>query len=119
MHAYSGSPKKDAQQLRELTLRLAETVELERRKIAHELHDQIGQTLTALGINLKRHPYVYPPEENIKPLHLIDDSLELIDQAVERTRDIMAELRPPVLDDFGLLAAPKNGMPIDLLSEPI
>jgi two-component system sensor histidine kinase UhpB len=35
----------------------------------------------------------------------LDDSLVLVEQTTERIRDVMAELRPPVLDDYGLVAA--------------
>ena len=67
----------------------------------------MGQTLTALGINLNVIRSLIVPENDIKQLHLVDDSLKLVEEAVERTRDIIGELRPPVLDDYGLLAALK------------
>lgn len=89
------------QQLQQLASRLIETEENERRRIARELHDQIGQQLTALGINLHIIEQSVLPEQRKR----IDDSLELIAAMTEQVRDIMTDLRPPVLDDYGLRAA--------------
>jgi PAS domain S-box-containing protein len=89
------------QQLQQLSSRLIETEENERRHIARELHDQIGQQLTALGINLHIMEQCVAPEQRKR----IDDSLELIAAMTGQVRDIMTYLRPPVLDDYGLRAA--------------
>ncbi|MBU0663308.1 MAG: response regulator [Proteobacteria bacterium] len=86
------------QQLQRLSSRLMETEEIERRRIASKLHDQIGQELTALGLNLHIMGQSVPPEQRKR----IDDSLELIAAMTGQVRDIMADLRPPVLDDYGL-----------------
>jgi PAS domain S-box-containing protein len=85
-------------QLQQLSSRLIETEELERRRIARELHDQIGQQLTALGLNLHIMGQSVRPEEHKR----IDESLELIAAMTGKVRDIMSDLRPPVLDDYGL-----------------
>jgi two-component system sensor histidine kinase UhpB len=65
----------------------------------------VGQNLTILGINLNiikaQLPNNSPTEVSIR----LDDSLELVEQTTERIRDVMANLRPPVLDDYGLVAA--------------
>lgn len=89
------------EQLQQLSSRLIETEEIERRHIARQLHDQIGQQLTALGLNLHILGQSVPPEQRRR----IDDSLELIATMTGQIRDIMADLRPPVLDDYGLRAA--------------
>lgn len=89
------------EQLQKLSSRLIETEEIERRHIARQLHDQIGQQLTALGINLHILGQSVPPEQHQR----IDDSLELIAAMTGQVRDIMADIRPPVLDDYGLRAA--------------
>lgn len=89
-------------QLRALSARLSRVEEEERRRLARELHDRVGQNLTALSLNL-----------NIVRGHLVseqaaerlEDSLRLLEETVERVRDVMADLRPSVLDDYGLLAA--------------
>ena len=89
--------------LQSLSHRLAEAQETERRRIARELHDQIGQSLTTLGINLNVIQSQLAQESNAA--RWVQNSLELLAETIKRTRDIMAELRPPVLDDYGLAAA--------------
>jgi two-component system sensor histidine kinase UhpB len=61
--------------------------------------------LTALSINLNIIHNQLPPETATKMATRIDDSLKLVEETVERIRDVMAELRPPVLDDYGVSAA--------------
>jgi len=94
------------EQLRALAAALAETEEVERQQLARELHDQVGQNLTALGINLNvvrtLIPDTLPLGDQIRTR--LDDSLALVEQTTERIRDVMASLRPPVLDDYGLMA---------------
>jgi signal transduction histidine kinase len=92
------------ERLRALTARLAEVTEVERQRLARELHDQVGQNLTALGINLNI-VQSQMGEEAAPVLSRLDDSLALVEQTAERIRDVMANLRPPVLDDYGLVAA--------------
>jgi len=91
--------------LRALTAQLAEVTETERRQLARELHDQVGQNLTALGINLNIVRMQMPQETASPVLSRLDDSLSLVEQTAERVRDVMAHLRPPALDDYGLVAA--------------
>ena len=93
------------EQLRALAARLAEVEEAERRRLARELHDQVGQTLTALGINLNIVRAQMPGESSDAVRSRLEDSLALVEQTTERVRSVMAELRPPVLDDYGLVAA--------------
>lgn len=93
-------------QLRALTARLAEIQEDERKKITSELHDLVGQNLTALGLSLKLIQTQIPDEltvsDSIK--EQLQDALTLVTQTTSAIRNMMAELRPPVLDDYGLLA---------------
>lgn len=90
--------------LRALTERLAEVQERERQRLAQELHDQVGQNLTALSFTLSaaRIQLPHSPELDTIQRHL-DDSLALVEQIAELTRNLMAELRPPMLDDYGLV----------------
>ena len=88
-----------------LAARLAEAEEAERRRLAQELHDQVGQNLTALGINLNIVRTQMPEEAAAPARSRLDDSLALVEQMTERIRGVMADLRPPVLDDYGLVAA--------------
>lgn len=94
-----------AERLRALSAQLAEVAEAERQRLAHELHDQVGQRLTALGINLNIIRTQMPEEIGDAIRSRIDDSLSLVQQTAERIRDVMADLRPPVLDEYGLVAA--------------
>ncbi|MEW6569573.1 MAG: response regulator [Nitrospirota bacterium] len=90
--------------LRDLTMRLTEVTEAERQILARELHDQIGQNLTALGINLNMIRSQMSDDRR-QAIARVDDSLALVDQTSQRIRDLMGELRPSVIDDYGLLAA--------------
>lgn len=92
-------------QLLKLSARLVETEEAERRRIARELHDKLGQQLTALGLNLNIFEQELPPEQGLRQRKRIADMLLLVEEMTEQVRDIMADLRPPVLDDYGLTAA--------------
>jgi len=92
-------------QLQELSTRLIETEEAERRRIARELHDKLGQQLTAIGLNLNILEQSLPPEQVLAQRKRIADMLRLLEEMTEQVRDIMADLRPPVLDDYGLSAA--------------
>ncbi len=94
-----------AERLRALSARLAEVAEAERQRLARELHDQVGQNLTALGINLNIIRTQIPEEIAGSVRSRLDDSLSLVEQTTEQIRDVMANLRPPVLDDYGLVAA--------------
>jgi len=79
--------------------RLLAAQERERRRIARGLHEDIGQTLTALRLNLQR----LSPAEQETPI--VADSVALVDDALARVRALSVELRPSVLDDLGLTAA--------------
>ena len=92
-------------QLQALSARLAEAEESERRRLARELHDQVGQNLTALGINLNIVRTQAPEETATLVGPRLDDSLALVEQTAERIRSVMTDLRPPLLDDYGLVAA--------------
>jgi signal transduction histidine kinase len=96
--------RQQREQLRALSARLAAAEEAERRRLARELHDQVGQSLTALSINLNLVRSQLP-DTSIKEKQRLDDSLKLVEETAEHIRDVMAELRPAVLDDYGLLAA--------------
>lgn len=93
--------------LRALAMRLAEVQEVERQQLARELHDKIGQNLSALGFNLNfvrtRLPDTTVEAKSVRSR--LADSLALVEQMGEIIRDVMAELRPPVLDDYGLVDA--------------
>ena len=82
--------------------RLIEAQEAERQRIARELHDEIGQVLTALKINL--HTIQSACQTN-KCLPRIEESMAIIDEAIGQVRELSFNLRPALLDDLGLTAA--------------
>jgi len=93
-----------ARRLKGMSQRAAEVQESERRSLAQELHDRVGQNLTALNINLNILKGAIGPAGTALIGARIDDSLKLVDKTVENIRDVMAELRPAILDDYGLAA---------------
>lgn len=86
---------------------MAELSEIERKRLSRELHDQVGQNLTALGINLNIIQAEVAVSASKSLLSRLDDSVRLVEQTTQRIRDVLANLRPPVLDDYGLVAALK------------
>ena len=88
--------------LRAVSRRLVEVQETERRWLANELHDLVGQKLTALNINLNIVKLESAPSIAAQIEARLEDSLKLVEETIESIRDVMAELRPAVLDDFGL-----------------
>ncbi|MFV9507241.1 MAG: PAS domain-containing sensor histidine kinase [Oscillochloridaceae bacterium umkhey_bin13] len=92
-------------QLNALTVRLTEVEERERAALARELHDRVGQTLTALNINLMLIQNTLSDEALLAVGSRLDDATGLVDETVECVRDVMANLYPPVLADYGLVAA--------------
>jgi len=93
------------ERLRALAAQLADLTETERQQLAQELHDQVGQNLTALGINLNIVQTQLSEESTDLLRSRVDESLSLVEQTAEQIRDVMANLRPPVLDDYGLVSA--------------
>jgi PAS domain S-box-containing protein len=98
------SVQEQGERLRDTMARLAEAEEAERRRVVQTLHDRVGQNLTALGLNLS----LVQTQLRDRDLHELsshlDGALSLLERTNERIRRLMAELRPPVLDDYGLLA---------------
>ncbi|MDX1388656.1 MAG: two-component regulator propeller domain-containing protein [Acidobacteriota bacterium] len=92
------------QRLRLLTRRLEAAKEDERRRIARELHDEMGPALTAVIINLQ----LLSKDDPQKTIQRIDDTVELVDRMVQRIRDLSLDIRPPLLDALGLLPALKG-----------
>jgi PAS domain S-box-containing protein len=91
-------------ELQALSAKLVEVQETERQELSRELHDRIGQNLTALNLNLEalRGRLDGSGPEIISRLQ---DSRELLDATFDATLDLLSELRPPMLDDAGLLSA--------------
>jgi tripartite-type tricarboxylate transporter receptor subunit TctC len=91
--------------LKAVSHRLVEVQEAERRLLATELHDRAGPSLTALGINLSMVANSLPVEAEPRLAARLEECAALVVETVEAMRDVMRELRPLVLDDYGLVAA--------------
>jgi len=90
-------------QLRALAARLEAVREEERRGIARELHDVLGQALTSLRMDLRLIESEPPPEEEWRSR--MDELVDAVDGNIDLVRDLSARLRPPILDVMGLAAA--------------
>ncbi|MGH3056332.1 MAG: PAS domain-containing sensor histidine kinase, partial [Gaiellaceae bacterium] len=88
--------------LRAVSRRVVEVQEGERRGLANELHDLVGQKLAALSINLNIIKSQVSPDQATPINARLEDSLKLVEGTIESIRDVMAALRPAVLDDYGL-----------------
>jgi PAS domain S-box-containing protein len=88
--------------LRALTRRLVQAEETERRRIARELHDRVGQNLSALNINLD---LLLGHLKDGALRRRLEDSLKLVDGTLQSIENVMADLRPALLDEYGLAAA--------------
>jgi PAS domain S-box-containing protein len=91
-------------ELRDLALAMHEVREGERTRIARELHDELGQALTALKMDVDLLAETIA-RDRADLLERTDAMRELLDATVATTRRISADLRPLVLDDLGLGAA--------------
>lgn len=88
-----------SEQIRGFAAELDRRIEAERRRLAREVHDQIGQTFTAIKMIFRTMaPGSLAPEQHTALAHALD-------AGVTTTRRIAAELRPPLLDELGLVAA--------------
>jgi signal transduction histidine kinase len=84
--------------LRALSQRLLEVQEAERRSIARELHDEVGQVLTGLKLMLDIASRAAPASA-----HHLHDAQGTASDLLERVRKLSLDLRPPMLDDMGLI----------------
>lgn len=90
--------------LESLSARLVEAQEQERRSISRELHDEVGQTLGALLVEVAQLGKLIPPEDHVTQAQ-ITHIKSVAETAVKSIRDIALLLRPPMLDDLGLVPA--------------
>ena len=91
--------------LRALAGRLARAQEAERRRLARELHDDIGQALTALGMSLESVNCQWLEKCSHEPRRRIREAASQLGSITEQIRGVIAGLYPPVLDDYGLADA--------------
>ena len=91
-------------QLRALAAHLQSIREEERKRVAREIHDQLGQALTAIRIDLSSLIRELPSGDK-PPSKRTSSILQLVDESIRVVRRISTELRPGILDDLGLVAA--------------
>ena len=108
---------------RDAVRRVVEAQELERRRLARELHDETGQALTSILLGLKPLERSAESEET---LAAVDAVRELVVSTLQDVRRLAVELRPTALDDFGLAPAvqrladtfrEQSGLQVDLESQ--
>jgi signal transduction histidine kinase len=93
---------------RSLSRRLVALQETERRDIARELHDRVGQTLTAMRINMDLIRTRLGEHDDRLIRARNEDCLQLLDSTFKAVQDVMHDLRPPMLDEYGLVAPLKS-----------
>jgi signal transduction histidine kinase len=91
-----------SQQLRRLSARLIDAQEIERKRLSHELHDEIGGLLTAISLNLAAIERALPADARHSLQEQLVDAKEIVLDLTERVRSLSLELRPSMLHDLGL-----------------
>ena len=113
------------ERLQKLSSSLLQAQEIERRNIARELHDEIGQALTGIQLNSQA---IEPFLNDATASAMLSENMATIERVLHQVRDLSLNLRPSVLDDFGLVAAlnwlvkrqPQNaGLVVELAADAI
>jgi signal transduction histidine kinase len=97
--------KESNQQLHVLSRQLVDVQEAERRHFSRELHDQIGQNLTALGINIDILKSELGDDGTSNQSKRLEQLAVLVESTTGAIENVMSDLRPPMLDDYGLSPA--------------
>jgi PAS domain S-box-containing protein len=113
-------------QLRDLSESLRSALEEERTRISRELHDELGQSLTALKFDLEATKNPKPADE-ISLTIKADEMIRLVDSILTTVKRVSRDLRPGMLDDLGLAAAiewqakefrKRTGIPCEVFVDP-
>lgn len=113
-----------SEESRQLASQVVRAQEAERQRLSRELHDEIGQALTAVSFNLQA--YQMSISNSTFEAHL-RESLNIIESTLHQVRDFALDLHPTILDDLGLVAAlewyvgrqaERAGLTIDLVTDP-
>jgi signal transduction histidine kinase len=105
LKAINEALKRSRRRLQELSQRLVQVQEEERRALARELHDRVGQSLIALNLNLTIIQGELSQGYSEQLATRMADSIQLVTEVIALVRDVMANLRPSNLDDYGLESA--------------
>jgi signal transduction histidine kinase len=99
-------PRASGEQLRQLAARVQAAREDERTSIARELHDELGQTLTAIKFELARIVSLLTQERiSVEVIDRLQSLVGLVEIGIAVVKRIATDLRPPILDHLGLAAA--------------
>ena len=118
--------RENARDLQRLSTKLVHAQEEERRSIARELHDEIGQALTAIKVELVMVERTIEPEARTR--NVFGEARAITDHALQTVRDLSQLLHPPLLDDMGLPAtlewylrgfATRTGIATDLVQQGV
>ncbi|MBA4417311.1 MAG: hypothetical protein C0392_05310 [Syntrophus sp. (in: bacteria)] len=95
------------EQLRSLAVHLEQVREEERKSISREIHDELGQALTCMKMDISDlgMEYISGEADKASMSQKTEELLLFIDKTIDSVRRISAELRPSILDDLGLVAA--------------
>ena len=124
-HQQRGRTERAERELRSLSSQLVHAQEQERRAISRELHDEVGQTLTGLGIELANLEHLRDGSQSEFHSHLAD-AKRLTQETLRTVRNIAMGLRPSMLDDSGIVPAVRwqaselsrrTGIPVELQIE--
>jgi len=94
---------KHRRDLQGLSARLINAQEAERKRIAQELHDEMGQALTAMAIDLAAIEKELPSELALMTADRLAETRSLADQTLQQIRELALDLRPAMLDDLGVV----------------
>jgi len=97
--------EKTTEQLRELSDHLENIRETERTNISREIHDELGQQLTILKMDISWLHLKLKDYNDAAVVQRIEDTVNLLNETIKTVRRIATELRPSMLDDLGLVAA--------------
>jgi|GEM_PF-2143332 len=98
------SEQKKRKELRGYAQQLVTLQEKQVKRLANELHDGIGQNLTAINVNLSVFEQLLQTEQT-QVLARIRDTRQIVEESIARIRNLMADFLPPMLEHYGLIAA--------------
>jgi PAS domain S-box-containing protein len=90
--------------LQRLSLELMQAQETERKHVSQELHDELGQALTAMRINFDMLQKELPPDSAVVGRGRLAEISMLVDETLEHVRELSHTLRPTMLDEMGLVS---------------
>jgi PAS domain S-box-containing protein len=97
--------RESKKQIRALSSRLLEAEENERKSIARDLHDILGASLTAIKYSLEKNiDDVGKTKNALKEMNSLNQVVTMVQETIKETKRIYRNLRPPILDDLGILA---------------